>query len=347
AIAMGNQVSQTCQGTGTNFSMAVTNPFNLLTLAGGDDAPLPDNFYGEELDFLRTSIVQANAYGQVVKGVAEQGQSLVNYPDTRFANDLKNVAYLISGGLRTKVYVVSLGGFDTHANQIADGNPEVGIYADLLKTLSEALAAFHQDLRALGLADRVLSMTFSEFGRRIRSNQGQGSDHGTAAPLFLMGNCVTAGILGENAEIGENVANDEGVAMQYDFRDVYGTVFQDWFGLDGQDVSAILSHEYVHLPILTGCATTSTDEEAVPDLRVKLWPNPMADMAKLSFSFAGGLATLRLNDVTGRLLDTVFSRTLPAGEHQFSLDLNKYPAGIYFVRLAVGAAVTTRRLVKQ
>ncbi|MEM9930594.1 MAG: DUF1501 domain-containing protein [Bacteroidota bacterium] len=327
--------------------MAVNDPFNLLTLVGGDDAPLPDNFYGEELDFLRTSIVQANAYGQVVKEVAEQGQSLVNYPNTRLANDLKNVAYLISGGLQTKVYVVSLGGFDTHANQIADGNPEVGIYADLLKTLGEALAAFHQDLRALGLDDRVLSMTFSEFGRRIRSNQGQGSDHGTAAPLFLMGNCVTAGIFGENAEIGENVANDEGVAMQYDFRDVYGTVFQDWFGLEREDVSSVLSHEYVHLPILTGCAATSTDDEAAPDLQAKLWPNPTANVANVSFSFDGGHATLNLNDVSGRLLDTIFSRNLPSGEHQFSLDLSNYPAGIYFVRLSVGASVTTRRLVKQ
>ncbi|MEL7163297.1 MAG: hypothetical protein AAFN92_21245, partial [Bacteroidota bacterium] len=148
AVVMGNQVSQTCQGTGTNFSMAVNDPFNLLTLAGGDDSVLPDNFYGEELDFLRTSIVQANAYGQVVKEVAEAGQSLADYPDTRFANQLKNVAYLISGGLQTKVYVVSLGGFDTHANQVVAGDPEAGIYSGLLATLSEALSAFHQDMEA-------------------------------------------------------------------------------------------------------------------------------------------------------------------------------------------------------
>ncbi|MEM6771249.1 MAG: DUF1501 domain-containing protein, partial [Bacteroidota bacterium] len=274
AVVMGNQVSQTCQGVGTNFSMAVTDPFNLLTLAGGDDAALPDNFYGEELDFLRTSIVQANAYGEVVKDFAEQGESLVNYPDTRFANSLKNVAYLISGGLQTNVYVVSLGGFDTHANQVVNGDPESGIYAGLLETLSEGLAAFHQDMEALGLNKRVLSMTFSEFGRRIRSNQSLGSDHGTAAPLFLMGSCVRGGVLGDNAEIGTNVSNDEGVAMQYDFRDVYGTVFQDWFELSPETVREVLSHDYVHLPILEGCEATSLDEDPILDLQVKLWPNP-------------------------------------------------------------------------
>jgi len=283
AVAIGNQVSQTCQGIGSNYSMAVTDPFNLLTLAGADDSALPDNFYGEELDFLRTSIVQANAYGEVVNEIAGQGQTIVEYPDTRFANSLKNVAYLISGGLKTKVYVVSLGGFDTHANQVVGGDPGSGVYSDLLKTLTEALSAFHQDMTALGLDERVLSMTFSEFGRRIQSNQSFGSDHGTAAPLFLMGNCVQGGILGENAEIGENVMANEGVAMQYDFRDVYGTVFEDWFEIDPEAVREVLSHDYVHLPILSGCESTNVDESLVESMKVEIWPNPMSGNANLSF----------------------------------------------------------------
>ena len=347
AVAIGNQVSQTCQGVGTNYSMAVTDPFNLLTLAGGDDSPLPNNFYGEELDFLRTSIVQANAYGAVVNEVAERGRSMVDYPDTRFADNLKNVAYLISGGLRTKVYVVSLGGFDTHANQVVGGDTENGVYAGLMQTLSEALAAFHQDITALGLGERVLSMTFSEFGRRIKSNQSLGSDHGTAAPLFLMGNCVQGGVLGQNAEIGTNVSNDEGVAMQYDFRDVYGTVFEDWFELSPEEVRGVLSHDYVHLPILSGCESTDVDEALVESMEVELWPNPMSDIANLSFTFAGGHADLSISDAAGRLVETVFNRTLAPGDHRFRLNVMNYAAGIYFVRLRVGATVATRRMVKQ
>ena len=347
AIALGNQVSQTCQGVGTNYSMAVVDPFNLLAIAGGDDSPLPDSFYGEELDFLRTSIVQANAYGEVVNEIAEQGQSLVEYPGTRFARDLKNVAYLISGGLQTKVYVVSLGGFDTHADQVVAGDTQSGSYSELMKTLSDGLDAFHRDVAALGLDERVLSMTFSEFGRRIKSNDSLGSDHGTAAPLFLMGNCVQGGILGENAEIGEEVTDSEGVAMQYDFRDVYGTVFEDWFGLEPADVRSVLSHDYVHLPILSGCDATNVDEALVASMEVKLWPNPMADRASLRFTFEGGHADLSISDAAGRLVETVFSRTLPAGEHQFALDVSRYAAGVYFVRLQTGATVATRRMVKQ
>ncbi len=349
AVAMGNQVSQTCQGTGTNFSMAVTDPFNLLTLAGGGNTPIPDNFYGDELGFLRTSIVQANAYGAIVQTVAEQGQSQANYPDNRFASELKNVAQLISGGLKSKVYVVSLGGFDTHANQVVSGNPSDGVYSDLLRTLSEGLAAFHQDLRELELEDRVLSMTFSEFGRRIRSNQSLGSDHGTAAPLFLMGSCVQAGILGNNAEIGDSVTTDEGVAMQYDFRDVYGTVFQDWFELDPERVRELLSHDYVHLPILGGCDATSTEDNSpLANLQVKLWPNPTANNAQVSFSITGkDTVDMSISDPSGRLLKTVFKRKLSAGNHQFSLGIENYPAGVYFVRLQSGATVTTQRIVKR
>ncbi len=348
AIALGNQVTQTCQGVGTNYSMAISNPFNLLALAGGDDTPLPQDPYGDELGFLRTSIVQANAYGAVVQELAEQGQSLVDYPDTRLAAQLKNVAYMISGGLQTNVYVVNLGGFDTHANQVLANDSSTGEYDNLMQTLGDALAAFHQDLTALGLEKRVLSMTFSEFGRRIRSNESLGTDHGTAAPLFLMGSCVKGGILGDNAEIGEEVAVNEGVALQYDFRDVYGTVFADWFGLEPEEVSSVLGHDYVHLPILEGCNNaTSTNDEVIKDLQVRLWPNPTANQAHISFDIDAGRTELTVSDVQGRLLQTVFSQTLPGGEHQFAVDLTPYPTGIYLVRLQAGVAVASRRLVKQ
>ncbi|SER17001.1 DUF1501 domain-containing protein [Neolewinella agarilytica] len=346
AIALGNQVTQTCQGVGVNFSMAISNPFNLLALAGGDDTPLPDDQYGDELGFLRTSIVQANAYGAAVQEIAARGQSLVEYPDNRLAEQLKNVAYMISGGLQTNVYVVNLGGFDTHANQVLPNDTSNGEYATLMESLGSSLKAFHDDLTAQGLEKRVLSMTFSEFGRRIRSNLSLGSDHGTAAPLFLMGSCVNAGVLGDNAEVSPDVDVNEGVPLQYDFRDVYGTVFEDWFGLEPERVRSVLGHDYVRLPILEGCASVSTNDEVIKDLRVKLWPNPTAGRAQISFEVEGGHTELSLSDVSGRLLQRIFSRTLPAGTHQFELDMNQYPTGTYFVRLQAGASVASRRLVK-
>ncbi|MEM6395557.1 MAG: DUF1501 domain-containing protein [Bacteroidota bacterium] len=349
AVAIGSQVSQTCQGLGTNFSMAISDPFNLQALAGGDDTPLPNDAYGDELAFLRTSIAQANAYGQVVQSTAEQGVSMVDYPDTRFASDLQNVAYLISGGLQSSVYVVSLGGFDTHANQVVAGNTTTGEHAELLDTLTSALAAFQADLNAQGLEERVLTMTFSEFGRRIRANESNGTDHGTAAPLFLMGPCVQAGILGDNPEIPEEAEIPEGVAMQYDFRDIYGTVFEDWFQLEPEEVVSVLGHDYVHLPILAGCqAPNSVAENPVQNLQAKLWPNPTSGLARISFTLENdGVVSLSVSNAEGRLVVQGFERSLNVGEHEFPLNLSGLPTGPYFVRLQVGRSVAARRILKR
>ncbi|PHI20222.1 hypothetical protein CEQ90_08510 [Lewinellaceae bacterium SD302] len=348
AIAMGSQVSQTCQGTGVNFSMALNDPFNVTSLAVGGDTPLPDTPYGEELGFLRTSIGQANAYGAVVQERAEAGNSLVDYPDNGFANALKNVAYLVSGGLQSKVYVVNLGGFDTHASQVVAGNPQAGEHAELLQTLSDGMAAFHADLAALGLEERVISMTFSEFGRRIAANDSLGTDHGSAAPLFLMGSCVAPGFLGSSPEIPEVADVNEGVAMQYDFRDIYGSVLQDWFNLDPADVSAVLGHDFVHLPVLSLCDvvnSTETDTQT-EELTASVYPNPFASRINVSLVSDGSQAELSIFDVTGKRIELVFSKRLAAGRHRFFVDLENQPAGAYFVRLQMGTRTLSKRIVK-
>jgi len=186
ALTMGSLVSETCQGPLTNFSLALNDPFGLQPLTEGEAGNLPDNNYGKELRFLIDAIAQTNAYGSVITNAANGGSNQVTYPTTnRLAQQLKNVALLISGGLKTKVYIVSLGGFDTHSVQV-DTDPTAGNHADLLQQLSEAISLFHQDLKLAGKDEKVLTMTFSEFGRQIRSNDSLGTDHGTAAPLFLL-----------------------------------------------------------------------------------------------------------------------------------------------------------------
>lgn len=123
--------------------------------------------------------------------------------------------------------MVSLGGFDTHAGQVEEGQTSTGTHAEFLRELSEAILAFQEDLTALDLVDRVAGMTYSEFGRRIRSNFSKGTDHGTAAPLMVFGSCVVPMIHGDNAEISTDVDEQEGVPMQYDFRSIYGSVLSD------------------------------------------------------------------------------------------------------------------------
>ncbi|MEL6357526.1 MAG: DUF1501 domain-containing protein, partial [Bacteroidota bacterium] len=252
AMVMDTVVSATCQGTVSNFSLAVDNPFSYTYISPGGTTPVPENNYGEELTFVRQTIAQSNEYGNLITDLANTGQSLVQYPDTDLGNQLKNIAILLDAGIQTRIFIATLGGFDTHAGQTT-GNNTTGAHADLLEDLSKSIAAFQQDLTLLGLDERVLGMTFSEFGRRIRSNTSRGTDHGTAAPLFLFGNCAQGGILGQSPTIDPQVDQSEGVPMQYDFRDIYGSILVDWFGLSTNDVQDLIAPGFTYLPILGGC----------------------------------------------------------------------------------------------
>ncbi len=173
------------------------------------------------LDFLERTTADAQSSGDQIRQVAAKGRNQLSYPASRLATDLKLVARLISGGLPTRVYYVSHGGFDTHTNQLPT-------HQRLLTELGEATKAFLADLKAMGQLDRVLLMTFSEFGRRVAENANGGTDHGAAAPLFVAGGKVKPGVHGSAPSLApENLLNGD-VRFSTDFRSVYGTVLEKW-----------------------------------------------------------------------------------------------------------------------
>lgn len=346
AITMGNIVSETCQGTNVNFSTTVQDPFSATPLTEGSGI-VPDTPYGEELTFLRTAISQANAYSEVITGAAESGNNIATYPDDNtLAQQLKNVALLISGGLKTKIYIVSQGGFDTHANQVDTSDVTVGEHASLLQTLSDSVSTFQQDLQELGLEDRVITMTFTEFGRRIRSNLSLGTDHGTAAGMMLFGSCVNPAILGDNPEIAADAGVGDGIPMQYDFRDVYGSILKDWFGVEESTIKAMLFEEFTPLPIIS-CTTvdnTTIIEEAPVDLHC--YPNPCTTNFIARFSSEGEWAKMSIFNNIGGEVKVVFNRPITAGQHEVNISLRDMPKGTYFCRLQMGVRQKTMRIVK-
>ncbi len=348
AITMGSLVTETCQGAVANYSLTLNDPFSLGVLAEGEPGSVPDTPYGQELTFLRTTISQTNAYSEVVTAAANNGANMVNYPaDNRLAQQLKNVALLIAGGLQTKVYVVTLGGFDTHANQVDQGDLTAGDHAELLSSLSSAMAVFQEDLRLLGLEERVISMTFSEFGRRIRSNDSLGTDHGTAAPLLVFGSCVNSQILGESPDISGTVDADEGVAMQHDFRDIYGSILMDWFEVSEEDVRSLLYQDFQHLPILRVCSATSTNPEVSTEaIETNAFPNPFRDWTTISFQSGNEWAKLSIFDAAGNEIRVLTNQHLSAGEHQIRFEAHNLPAGSYYYRLQLGGRQKTRKLIK-
>ena len=131
----------------------------------------------------------------------------------------RSVAQLIQGGLNTRVYYVAFGGFDTHAN-------EETTHARLLTEFAEAVSAFHKDLDARGQAGRVLTMSFSEFGRRVAQNASGGTDHGTAAPMFVIGGKTKPGLYGTHPSLTDLDRGD--LKFSTDFRNVYATVIENW-----------------------------------------------------------------------------------------------------------------------
>lgn len=177
----------------------------------------------ETLDFLRKVTASAVLSSDRVREVARRYKGGVEYPRDPFAQGMQTVAKMIAGGLPARIYYVTLGGFDTHANQANTHN-------NLLERFANGVAAFQHDMKAQGNAGRVLVMSFSEFGRRVAENASGGTDHGTAAPMFLIGEPVVAGLHGKRPSLTDLDNSD--LRHTTDFRSVYATVLDRWLGGD-------------------------------------------------------------------------------------------------------------------
>jgi uncharacterized protein (DUF1501 family) len=349
AISMGSVVSETCQGTAANFSLTLRDPFALSPLTEGSEDEIPNSLYGDELRYLRTTIKQTNAYSERITAAAEAGANLAEYPESNLAEQLKTTALLISGGLQTKVFVVKLGGFDTHADQVMEDIPTSGNHAILLKTLSEAMLAFQKDLKMLGIEERVLSMTFSEFGRQIKSNFSLGTDHGSAAPLFLFGSCVQPRVLGDNPDIPNQVEPQEGVAMQYDFRDVYGSILMDWFEVESSTIKTLLYEDFTYLPIVRSCTPPNPFRRVdrfIEDVELTTYPNPFEDWLSVAFEASGQIVKLSIFDARGSERKVFFNKYLPEGEHRMNLEVPDLAPGNYYLRIMMENRQKTIRIIK-
>ncbi len=348
AVTMISQVSEVCQGLSVNYSYPVEDPFNNSSLPLGAQSPAPDSPYGDELSFLRQTINQSNQYSTIVKAKANQGTLSLTYPDTNLGNQLRNIALLISGGSQTKVYYATMGGFDNHSNQTDAADTTLGNHADLLKELSDAIHAFQTDMKAQGFSKKVLGMTYTEFGRRIRSNGSFGTDHGTAAPSFLFGECVVPGVLGNSPTISPTVSQNEGVPMQYDFRSLYGSILKDWFEVPQGTIDDLLFDNFQHLPILSPCDTVGNQEIFGTTMTATITPNPFKSHPEVVFTAETRTRTvIQIFDAMGSMVLHVADDKYEPGEHHISINTTPLAAGIYYCRITAGSAQKTIRMVKQ
>lgn len=182
---------------------------------------------GNDLHFLRQTLGTAIDSAERLKQVAASYQPAAPYPQTQLASSLKTVAQLIAGELGTRIFFVSLGGFDTHSRQ-------AGSHSALLAELSGAVSAFFKDLRAHKLEDRVLLATYSEFGRRLKENGSLGTDHGAASQMFIVSGAAKSGVHGEHPSLTD--LDDGDLKHHTDFRSVYATLLDRWLQIPAEPV---------------------------------------------------------------------------------------------------------------
>ena len=176
---------------------------------------------GSALDFLERTALDAQVSSDQIRAISNRTENKAVYPASQLGNSLKLVAKLIGGGLPTRIFYVSQGGYDTHTNQVPT-------QARLLKDLGDSVKSFCDDMKAQGNMERVLVMTFSEFGRRVADNANNGTDHGAAAPMFMIGNKLKAGLLGAYPSLAPADLYQGDVKYNVDFRCVYAAVLENW-----------------------------------------------------------------------------------------------------------------------
>ncbi len=255
-IAIGDQVPQALRSE-SGKSIAIGAPQDYQFQDGMDPAPMePDDdasapaggsidmLFGASdpdvnvADFLQRTALDAVASSSQVQDILRKSRRGADYPATDLGRRLQLVARLIGGGMPSRVYYVSLGGFDTHANQ-------AGAHERQLSVFDQAVGAFCRDMKAQGNFDRVMLLTFSEFGRRVAQNASGGTDHGAAAPLFLFGGALQGGLVGQHPSLTKLERGD--LVHHTDFRSVYATLLEQWLKTPS---APVLGREFANLSLL-------------------------------------------------------------------------------------------------
>lgn len=351
AIQIGNTVSTALEAQQANMGMAFSDPNSFFNINNYGNGTNSNTRFHHELDFIRQTGLQIQNFASPVKTAAGKVTNKSSlYPAVNTGNtlseSLKVVARMIAGGLKTRIYIVTQSGYDTHAAQNTGGNGTPIAHPVLLQQLSQAITAFQDDIRLLGVEDRVVGMTFSEFGRRIKQNGSNGTDHGAAAPLFVFGSNVKQGVIGSNPLIPSTVSAEDNIPMQYDFRSVYASLYRDWLCVSESSAKDLLFNSFPTIPIIKGSTSTSVESpESVQLHTMQVSPNPVRESVRISFNANGAPLKLSLFDYTGKEIAVLVESTLPKGTHEISYNTMHLANGNYYVRLQNGSTHSTSSVV--
>jgi len=321
--------------------------FYQLINSVGVDPPIafPDSHAGDELRYIMEFEKKSNQYAGRLKEVYDAGSnSGVEYPEVypyaspiranNLSSQLKLIARLIKGGVKTKIFLCRIGGFDTHGEQVVENDPSLGVHAALLHNLSGAVKAFYDDLANLGIDDKVLSLTFTEFGRRAKSNASYGTDHGTATPVFVFGTQLNNGIYGVNPSLKVEDMNNYNLVYNIDYRRIYTSVIQDWFEGDNDALIQTGFDQWVddklHIVNTTGISDYTPGTNPTSLL---VYPNPVQDQLHIQVQLElRGEVSLQVIHAAGRKVKSLQGEGI-FGPNSFGMDVSDLENGMYHLQM--------------
>lgn len=320
-----------------NYSFALTNPAQLANIAENgtvhDVINVSDCEYGDKLLFLRSTTNSTFLYANVINDAYMASTNEVPYENGQLSKQLVTVARMIKGGLGTKVYMVTLDGFDTHANQTAN-------HQNLLEDLSNSMNSFFNDIGASGMEKNVIAMTISEFGRRPYENGSNGTDHGSASPVMLFGPALDGnGFINDHPDLSTWDANDN-LLPSTDFRDVYHSVLTNWFCLDPSILDTILlGQAYENLDLGFNCIIDGTSSlNNTSSLIHRSIYEEGRTFIQLQMLVTANV-DIRLYDITGREVAQLKNEILFPGRHKIDVTVaakTKLNYGQYIYRISMG-----------
>lgn len=325
--------------------------------------PKPD-FGDQDSEYIRNIIEINNTeqiatnYAQRISEVFTQGDNTVTYPPQfDLANQLKTVAKMISGGSKTKIFLLRIDGFDNHANQVdSQNNSQVGKHANLLNELALSVKAFQDDLQAQGIEDNVVTTTFTEFGRKAVENNSKGTDHGNFGPMFVIGKPINGGVRGTHLSLEDfnyDVKNKhfDDDQMQHDYRQVYSAIIGDFLGASDSTIidTEFDAYDIDRLNLIENPILNNPYEKVSPINSLKIAPNPVLNDTFIQFSspewMQGGI---KIYDLQGRIVQEL-RIDFSSGTNLIPLNLSHLSKGLYVLNVIddQNQVVASSKLTKQ
>ena len=331
AIELGYSNSLLLTGKNTFPGFISGNPENINQIINEFDNSYPKTYAGDKLNYIQTIANQSNLYSSVVRDAYKKGNHNFQFPNDDLGSQFYNLSRFIRGGLNTRIYHTSIGGFDTHDNQVNQDDHAKGPHANLLKKVNDSIIAFMKCLDQTGDSDRIMLVTFSEFGRRIVSRSTGGTDHGTAFPMMIFGNNLNANILGRNPKIDPKITWEDNLDAEFDFRQIYASVIEQWLGDDQSAINNVLFKNYNQVGLTKAYA--DDDQDGVLDREDKCLNTPLGAMVDTNgcevFSLAPDTFSVVATSTTcfGQKTGTIFINSINK-KYSYNISIGDTKAGI-------------------